>query len=131
MFGDVVAFSGPVRAQDLARRLKIISEPNRLRILDLLMQGEHCNCEMGETLGMAANLISHHLGVLQKEGLVDARRDADDARWIHYSINRAALDGLNQAFGAFFDPGRIQPREPACPPTSSFIPVQDVKVPTR
>jgi ArsR family transcriptional regulator, arsenate/arsenite/antimonite-responsive transcriptional repressor len=120
-----------MRAHDLARWLKIISEPNRLRILDLLMQGEQCNCEMGETLGMAPNLISHHLGVLQKEGLVDARRDPDDARWIHYSINRGALDGLNRAFGAFFDPARIQPRHPACPPTSSFIPIQAVRVTTR
>lgn len=131
MFGAVTAFDNPVRTHDLARRLKIIGEPNRLRILDLLMQGEQCNCEMGATLGMAANLISHHLGVLQKEGLVDARRDPDDARWIHYSINRAALDGLNQAFGAFFDPARIQPRHPACPPKSSFIPVQDVRVAPR
>jgi len=131
VFGAVTAFDNPVRAHDLARRLKIIGEPNRLRILDLLMQGEQCNCEMGATLGMAANLISHHMGVLQKEGLVDARRDPDDARWIHYSINRATLDGLNQAFGAFFDSARIQPRHPACPPTSSFIPVQDVRVATR
>jgi ArsR family transcriptional regulator len=131
VFGAVTAFDNPVRAHDLARRLKNIGEPNRLRILDLLMQGEQCNCEMGETLGMAANLISHHLSVLQKEGLVDARRDPDDARWIHYSINRAALDGLNQAFGAFFDPARIQPRHPACPPVSSFIPVQDARVAPR
>jgi ArsR family transcriptional regulator len=131
VFGDSSAVATPVRGQELARQLKIIGEPNRLRLLDLLMQGEQCNCEMGETLGMAPNLISHHLGVLQKEGLVDARRDPDDARWIHYSINRAALDGLNQAFGAFFDPARIQPRHPSCPPASSFIPVQDVRVATR
>ena len=116
MFGNVTAFDDPIRAHDLARRLKMIGEPKRLRLLDLLMQGEQCNCEMGETLGMAANLISHHMSVLQKEGLVAARRDPDDARWIHYSINRAALDWLNQAFGAFFDPGASCPVSPRARP---------------
>ena len=117
----------PVGPDELARLLKVIGEPNRLRLLDLLMQGEQCNCEMGGTLGMAPNLISHHLSVLQKAGLVDARRDPGDARWIHYSITQATLDGLNRAFGAFFNPERIQDRQPACPPTSSFIPVQNIQ----
>ena len=131
MLTEVPAAASTVKPHDLARWLKVIAEPNRLRILDLLMQGEQCNCEMGGTLGMAPNLISHHLGVLQKEGLVDARRDPEDARWIHYTINRPALDALNEAFGSFFDPVRIQPRQPSCPPTSSFIRVQDIGVTHR
>jgi ArsR family transcriptional regulator len=109
---------------DLARWLRVMAEPNRLRILDLLMQGEQCNCEMGGALGMAPNLISHHLSVLQKAGLVDARRDPDDGRWIHYTMNPAALDRLNIEFGTFFDPARIQPRRSSCPPTSSLLLVQ-------
>ena len=122
---------GGTRAHDLERWLKVIGEPKRLRILDLLMQGEQCNCEMGETLGMAPNLISHHMSVLQKAGFVTARRDPDDARWIHYSINPDALDSLNQAFGAFFDPGRILPRQPACPPVSSFVRLEEIGVARR
>ena len=55
--------------QGLAVWLKVLGEPNRLRILDLLMQGEQCNCELGDKLGMAPNLISHHLSVLHKAGL--------------------------------------------------------------
>ena len=70
----------PQRVEVLAGWLKVLAEPNRLRILDLLLQGEQCNCEMGDMLDMAPNLISHHLGVLQKVGLVSARRDPDDAR---------------------------------------------------
>src|SRR6476469_4647559 len=76
---------------ELAEWLKVLSEPNRLRIVDLLMHGEQCNCEMGGTLGMAPNLISHHLSVLQRSGLVTARRDESDARWIHYSIEPGVL----------------------------------------
>lgn len=107
----------------LSTWLKALAEPNRLRILDLLMQGEQCNCEMGGTLNMAPNLISHHLRVLQEAGLLVVRRDPDDARWIHYSIDQKALAALNRAFSAFFDPARIQPRQASCPPSSSYISV--------
>lgn len=96
---------------ELARWLKLLSEPNRLKILDLLMQGEQCNCEMGGTLGMAPNLISHHLSVLQKAGLVNARRDEMDARWIHFSIDPEALTDLNRTFRGFssmFHPDRLR-----------------------
>ncbi len=119
------------RAERFTRWLKALGEPNRLRIVDLLMQGEQCNCEMGAALGMAANLISHHLRVLQTVGLIDARRDPEDARWIHYTMNQVALHQLNDTFAAFFDPARIQPRHPSCPPTSAFIPLHDLEVTAR
>jgi ArsR family transcriptional regulator len=108
--------------------LKVLAEPNRLKIIALLMQGEQCNCEMGGKLGMAPNLISHHLNVLQKSGLVVARRDEDDARWIHYSIDPRALADLNSSVGAVLDPARLRSNDTAgirCAPrgiTSSLNP---------
>ncbi len=70
---------------------------------------------------MAPNLISHHLRVLREAGLVDVERDALDARWMYYSINRQALEELNQALGVFFDSQRIKPRRLTCGPQSEFI----------
>ncbi|RMF48462.1 MAG: ArsR family transcriptional regulator, partial [Anaerolineae bacterium] len=102
--------------EQLSRWLKVLAEPKRLRIFNLLMQGVQCNCELGDALQMAPNLISHHLSKLRDAGLVDVTRDAQDARWVYYAVNRAALEQLNAAFGAFFDPQRIQPRHPACGP---------------
>lgn len=116
----------PQRVEVLAGWLKVLAEPNRLRILDLLLQGEQCNCEMGDMLDMAPNLISHHLGVLQKVGLVSARRDPDDARWIHYSIDPEALDELDTLFATFFDARRMEAAsEPG--PRSSFRPLSDIR----
>ena len=100
----------------LAERLKALAEPNRLRIFNLLMDGVQCNCELSEALAMPPNLISHHLSRLRSVGLVDVERDEWDSRWIYYSINRAALEELNAAFGSFFDPNRIQPRRLTCGP---------------
>ena len=108
--------SPPVNLETLANRLKVLAEPRRLLIFNLLMAGVQCNCELGDSLDMAPNLISHHLSVLRQAGLVDVERDASDSRWVYYSVNRAALNELNSSFGAFFDPARIQPRRLTCGP---------------
>ncbi|PIV26600.1 MAG: ArsR family transcriptional regulator [Anaerolineae bacterium CG03_land_8_20_14_0_80_58_20] len=108
----------PVNLETLAERLKALAEPKRLLIFNLLMEGIQCNCELGDSLQMPPNLVSHHLGKLRAVGLVDVERDAVDSRWVYYSVNRAALDELNSAFGAFFDPNRIQARSPSCGPQS-------------
>ena len=106
----------PVNLETLAERLKVLAEPKRLLILEMIIQGMQCNCELGDALQMAPNLISHHLSKLRKVGLVDVERDAVDSRWVYYSVNRVALEELNSVFGAFFDPERIQPRRLTCGP---------------
>lgn len=121
--------SPPTDLQTLADRLKVLAEPKRLLIFHHLMEGVQCNCELGENLDMAPNLISHHLRVLREAGLVDAERDAVDGRWIYYSVNLRALRELNQAFGQFFDEKRIKPRRLTCGPQGTFIFTQDVVLP--
>ena len=118
----------PVNLQMLAERLRVLAEPKRLHLFDLIMQGVQCNCELGDALQMAPNLISHHLSVLRQAGLVDVERDAVDARWIYYSINQAALNELNQMFGVFFNSARIKPRRPTCGPQNSLVRLSDIAV---
>jgi len=112
----------PTHLQALAEYLKVLAEPKRLLILQLIMEGVQCNCELGEMLDMPANLISHHLRILRQSGLVDSERDPFDARWIYYSVNSNALAELNRAFGAFFDAARIKPRRHTCGPQSAQVP---------
>lgn len=107
--------------QSLAEWLKILSDPTRLRIFNLLMQGVQCNCELGDQLHLPRNLISHHLNVLRQAGLVEMERDALDARWVYYSVNPTALTELNLAFNTFFHPARIQPRQVYCGPQAMAI----------
>lgn len=100
--------------QDVAQRLKVLADPTRLQIFNLLMDGTRCNCELGDALGFSPNLISHHLSVLRHARLVDAERDPVDARWVYYAVNREALAQLRLALDRFFDPDRIQRRQPDC-----------------
>lgn len=90
--------------------LKALADPNRLRILDTLMQGISCNGELNERLGLPPNLLSHHLRVLKKAGLITSRRDSVDGRWIYYAVDLDAIAPWRTWFGDFFDPDRLQPR---------------------
>jgi ArsR family transcriptional regulator, arsenate/arsenite/antimonite-responsive transcriptional repressor len=101
---------------ELVSMLRALSDPSRLAIFELLMQGVQCNCEIGDQLQMPMNLISHHLKVLRAVGLVEAERDRTDARWIYYSIDQAALNQLRERLHIFLDPSRIQSRQPTCGP---------------
>ena len=102
--------------EELARVLKALADPSRLRIFNVLMEGVQCNCEISERLGFSLSLISHHLRVLHEVGLVESERDAQDARWIYHSVDRAKLAQLDRAMGDLLDVNRIQPRLPSCGP---------------
>ncbi len=94
----------------------ILGNHNRLKLFDLLMNGVHCNCELTQKTGLANNLISHHLKVLQDAGLIHSVRSTSDARWIYYSINEKKINLIQEELQKFFDLSRILDREPECPP---------------
>ena len=64
---------------------KTLSDPTRLRLLNLLACGETCVCELADTLRLVQPKVSRHLARLKSTGLVDARRDG---KWIHYRWSR-------------------------------------------
>ena len=103
-------------ASALAAQMKVIADPRRLAILELCMSGQQCNCNLGERLGLPMNLISHHLKVLRKAGLVTFSRDVHDGRWIHYAIDKDGITRLHAAVGSFLSPQRITNKPPACRP---------------
>ena len=104
--------------KELAQVLKALSDPSRLGIFNMLMEGIQCNCEIAERLGFSLSLISHHLRVLHDVGLVQSERDDQDARWIYHSIDRGKLAQLDVAMRHLLDVDRIQPRLPSCGPKS-------------
>lgn len=60
----------------LSSVLKLVSEPNRLRLLCVLEDGgAHCVCEFNEHMSdMSQSLLSHHLADLRDAGLVTAEK---------------------------------------------------------
>ncbi len=64
---------------------KALSDPNRIKIMEMLRDGELCACRILEEFDFTQPTLSHHMSVLSKCGLVTSRKDG---QWTHYSINR-------------------------------------------
>lgn len=96
-----------------ARRFHALSDPTRLEIVRMLSHGERCVCELQEVLRAQQSRLSFHLRVLKESGFVTDRKDG---RWVHYSLNREALDDI-AAFAAAVRPGKHAGscREACCP----------------
>lgn len=81
-------------ATSLARSIKSLADPARLRLLSLVAAhegGEACVCDLIEPVGLSQPTVSHHLKVLVDAGLL-----ARDKRgvWAYYSLVPGALDAL-------------------------------------
>ncbi len=72
-----------VAANPVDRMFRAFSDPTRLRILNLLLQGELCVCDIVSTLRMPQPTVSRHLAYLRESDLVEARRDG---LWMHYKL---------------------------------------------
>lgn len=59
---------------DLSETLKALSDPNRLRILNLLGEGTLCVCDLEEVLKLNQSNLSRHLAKLKQAGLVTAQK---------------------------------------------------------
>jgi ArsR family transcriptional regulator len=54
--------------------LKTLGQPTRLKILELLVDGERCVCEIFPAIGGEQSNVSKHLGFLRSQGIVIADR---------------------------------------------------------
>ena len=72
------------RLTDLELFFAALADKTRLRLLNLMRDGEVCVCFFAETLDTNNPKISRHLAYLKRAGLVAGRRDG---KWMHYRIN--------------------------------------------
>ena len=73
-----------MRREEVADICKAMSDPNRLRILEMLTRGEKCGCDLLEELQVTQPTLSHHMKVLSDCGLISSHKEG---KWQHYSIN--------------------------------------------
>ena len=78
-----------------------LSDRTRVRILELLRNGERCVCELMADLAIRQSLLSFHLKTLKNAGLVKDRRDG---RWVHYSIDWSGLEELKELISVLQTP---------------------------
>ena len=58
-----------------AKTFKIIGDSNRLKILEILREGENCQCEIIPLIEQSQPTVSRHLKLLEDAGLIRSRKD--------------------------------------------------------
>ena len=76
---------------DQVKVFKALSDPNRIRILKMVLERELCMCEVREILNLSNSTVSKHLSILRDAGLL---LDSKDGKWVNFRINNRS----DQAF---------------------------------
>lgn len=77
----------------VAQLCHALSDETRLKLLELLAEGEQCVCDLTDALKTGQSRLSFHLKTLKEAGLLQDRRDG---RWVYYSLEPAALEELKE-----------------------------------
>lgn len=104
---DVTASCAPIEraaldpkvAEDLARGLKALADPARLRLVSMIAAApgkEACVCDLTAPLGLSQPTVSHHLKTLVDAGFLSRSKRGV---WAYYALVPGALDGLSKVLG--------------------------------
>ncbi len=69
--------------QEMELLFRALADRTRLRLINLMGEGEICVCFLVEALRTSQPKISRHLAFLKRAGIVEARRDG---KWMHYRL---------------------------------------------
>lgn len=77
--------------EDNSKIIKALSDPGRLKIIDILSCGEKCACELLEQFEFTQPTLSHHMKVLIECGLVKGRKEG---LWNYYTLDHTNCNKL-------------------------------------
>jgi ArsR family transcriptional regulator len=92
--------------KEVVLKCHALADEIRLRIVELLMEGERCVCDLMEELNVAQSRLSFHLKTLKDAGLVKDRRDG---RWNYYSLDAEAFEDLDALVQQVKSGDRLKP----------------------
>jgi ArsR family transcriptional regulator len=88
---------GKSDAEELAKTLKALADPVRLRVLSFLAaqpDGEACVCHIIEPVGLSQPTVSHHLKLLHGAGLLEREKRG---QWVYYRVVPERLEAVRAA----------------------------------
>ncbi|WP_314452446.1 metalloregulator ArsR/SmtB family transcription factor [uncultured Microbacterium sp.] len=91
------AAMSPSEAENLAKTLKALADPARLRIVSIIAAqeaGATCACDLQQPLGLSQPTVSHHTKVLVDAGILTREKRGT---WAYFSLVPGALDGVAAA----------------------------------
>jgi len=76
--------------------MESLSDPIRINILELMMNGEICVCDIVKVTGLSQSKISYHIKILKDSGLIC---DRQEGRWVYYKLDLEVLSDIQNWMG--------------------------------
>ena len=92
--------------------LRVLADPVRARIVELLATERLCTCHLVHELRVGQSNVSNHLRVLRRAGLVSAE---PAGRYTYYALEPHVLDVLADALRGLAVGARVASRRRPCP----------------
>jgi len=83
--------AAPRTFRDLELFFAALGDSTRLKMLKLIADEELCSCEVMAALELTQPTTSHHLGILERAGVLGTRRDG---KWVFYKIANSKVKNL-------------------------------------
>lgn len=87
---------------EISKKLKVLSDPKRLEIIDMLSCNELCACEILEKFDITQPTLSNDMKRLEDANLVTSRREGKN---IYYIANKKILKEMQSDLKEIFDSG--------------------------
>jgi ArsR family transcriptional regulator, arsenate/arsenite/antimonite-responsive transcriptional repressor len=89
-----------------------LADEIRLDVVELLLHGERCVCDLMAALDLAQSRLSWHLKTLSDAGIITGRKEG---RWVYYSLNEDAIAEARAILGSLkVGARRAAPRAVCC-----------------
>jgi ArsR family transcriptional regulator len=92
----VVPAAEPLALEQAQALLRVLADPIRLQVVQVLAEGERCVCDLTAALELAQSKLSFHLKVMKEAGLITARQQG---RWVYYRLRPDVLLALREWLG--------------------------------
>ncbi|MGN1267833.1 MAG: ArsR/SmtB family transcription factor [Dorea sp.] len=90
---------------EYAKIFKVLSDAKRLKIINMLSNGELCACKILEEFQITQPTLSHDMKLLCETGLVNARKEG---KWMHYSLNMERMNEIYKIVGKLMIPSEFE-----------------------
>ena len=85
-----------INSEQFVGIMESLSDPIRINILELMMNGEICVCDIVKVTGLSQSKISYHIKILKDSGLISDRKEG---RWVYYKLDLEVLSDIQNWMG--------------------------------
>ena len=89
-----------INSEQFVGIMESLSDPIRINILELMMDGEICVCDIVNVTGLSQSKISYHIKILKDSGLIS---DRQEGRWVYYKLDLEILSDIQNWMGKLID----------------------------